>query len=257
MVQLVLTGWENRRVLPADQHVHTQWSADAPAGSMRDACVRAIELGLPGVTFTDHADLTTLVVSDEAAAYIRAIGGTVTDGIFQPPPLEVAGYLDCVEQCRSEFGRSLRIRTGVELSDPHLHPQAAAELAGCGFELIVVSVHSLRRADGFADAADRYADLPDAEVVREGVIARFCRWWRRLAVARLVVSRASARTVPGSRCGASGGCGGRLGHHPLTWSCVLPWGKTAIVSSAAPRTARMRMEFRPGACGLPHGGPLP
>ncbi len=80
--------------LPADQHVHTQWSGDAPAGSMRDACVRAGELGLPGVTFTDHADLTTLVVSGEAAAYIQAIGGTVTDGIFQPPPLgtQAAGF---------------------------------------------------------------------------------------------------------------------------------------------------------------------
>jgi histidinol-phosphatase (PHP family) len=154
-------------MLPADQHVHTQWSLDAPAGSMRDTCVRAIELGLPAVTFTDHADLTTLVVSDEAAAYIRAIGGTVSDGIFRPPPLEVAGYLDCVERCRSEFGDSLRIRAGVELGDPHLHPQAAADLAGCGFELVVGSVHSLRRPDGFADAADRYADLPDAEVVRE------------------------------------------------------------------------------------------
>jgi histidinol-phosphatase (PHP family) len=154
-------------MLPPDQHVHTQWSADAPAGSMRDACMRAIDLGLPGVTFTDHADLTTLVVSDEAAAYIQAIGGTVTDGIFRPPPLEVAGYLDSVERCQAEFGASLQIRAGVELGDPHLHPQAAAELAGRGFELIVGSVHSLRRADGFADAADRYADLPDAEVVRE------------------------------------------------------------------------------------------
>jgi histidinol-phosphatase (PHP family) len=154
-------------MLPRDQHVHTQWSPDAPTGSMRDACVQAIELGLPGVTFTDHADLTTLVVSDEAAAYIQAIGGTVTDGIFRPPPLEVVGYLDCVDRCRSEFGASLQIRAGVELGDPHLHPQAAAELAGRGFELIVGSVHSLRRAGGFADAADRYADLPDAEVVRE------------------------------------------------------------------------------------------
>jgi histidinol-phosphatase (PHP family) len=164
--QFVFTRWDNRRVLPADQHVHTQWSADAPAGSMRETCVRAIELGLPGVTFTDHADLTTLVVSDEAAAWIRAIGGTVTGGVFLPPPLDVAGYLDCVDQCRSEFA-SLRVRAGVELGDPHLHPQAAAELAGRGFELIVGSVHSLRRAAGFADAADRYADLPDAEVVRE------------------------------------------------------------------------------------------
>jgi len=107
-------------MLPGDQHVHTQWSADAPNGSMRDACVRAVELGLPAATFTDHADLTTLVVSDEAAAYIAAIGGRVT-GVYVPPPLDVAGYLDCVEQCRREFGR-LRIRAGVELGDPHLYP---------------------------------------------------------------------------------------------------------------------------------------
>ncbi len=154
-------------MLPADQHVHTQWSADAPHGSMRDACVRAIELGLAAITFTDHADLTTLAVSDDAAAWIRAIGGTVTGGIFEPPPLDVAGYLDCVDRCRSEFGSRLRIRAGVELGDPHLHPQAAAALTSSGFELIVGSVHSLRRPAGFADAADRYADLPDAEVVRE------------------------------------------------------------------------------------------
>jgi PHP domain len=64
-------------VLPADQHVHTQWSTDALQGSMRDACLRAIELGLPAVTFTDHADLTTLVVSDAAAEYVRAVGGQV------------------------------------------------------------------------------------------------------------------------------------------------------------------------------------
>jgi histidinol-phosphatase (PHP family) len=154
-------------VLPADQHVHTQWSADAPHGSMRDACVRAIEVGLPAITFTDHADLTTLVVSDDAAAYIQAIGGTVTGGIFEPPPLDVGGYLACVDECRAEFGSRLQIRAGVELGDPHLHRPAAAALANSGFELIVGSLHSLRRPAGFADAADRYADLPDAQVVRE------------------------------------------------------------------------------------------
>jgi histidinol-phosphatase (PHP family) len=95
---------------------------------MREACVRAVELGLPGVTFTDHADLTTLVVSKDAATYIQALGLQVTGGIFEPPPLEVARYLDCVQQCQREFG-DLRIRAGVELGDPHRHPQQAQELA--------------------------------------------------------------------------------------------------------------------------------
>lgn len=136
------------RMLPADQHLHTQWSADALAGSMREVCARAAELGLPGITFTDHADHTTLVVSDEAAAYIQAIGGTVSGGVFEPRPLDVTGYLDAVDQCRSEFGGKLRIRAGIELGDPHLHSREAAALASAGFELIVGSVHSLRREGG-------------------------------------------------------------------------------------------------------------
>lgn len=134
---------------------------------MREACVRAIEIGLPSVTFTDHADLTTLVVSDDAAEYIRAIGGQVRGSTYRPPPLDVGGYLGCVEQCRPEFAGQLRIAAGVELGDPHWHPEAAAALAGSGFDLIVGSVHSLRREAGFADAADRYADVPPGEVVRE------------------------------------------------------------------------------------------
>jgi histidinol-phosphatase (PHP family) len=140
---------------------------DAPHGSMREACVRAVEIGLPAVTFTDHADLTALVVSDAAAEYIQAVGGQVSDGIYRPPPLDAAGYLDCVKRCRTEFAGRLRITTGVELGDPHRHPEAAAALARGGFELIVGSVHSLRRDAGHADTADRYADVPAAEVVRE------------------------------------------------------------------------------------------
>lgn len=133
---------------------------------MRQACVRAAELGLPGITFTDHADLTTLAVSENAAAYIRAIGGQIADGVYTPPPLDVAGYVGCVRECRQEFS-DLRIRAGIELGDPHLHPQEAARLAAARFDLIVGSVHSLRRDAGYADVADRYADIPDADVVRE------------------------------------------------------------------------------------------
>jgi histidinol-phosphatase (PHP family) len=134
---------------------------------MRQACVRAVEIGLLAITFTDHADLTTLVVSDAAAEYIRSVGGQVSGGIYRPPPLDADGYLGCVEQCRSEFAGKLQIAAGVEFGDPHRHPQAAAALAGSGFQLIVGSVHSLRRPGGFAEAADRYADVPAPEVIRE------------------------------------------------------------------------------------------
>ena len=40
-------------MLPPDNHVHTEWSWDAAAGSMDETCARALELGLPSVAFTD------------------------------------------------------------------------------------------------------------------------------------------------------------------------------------------------------------
>jgi len=42
-------------VLPPDRHVHTEWSWDAPTGSMERTCARALDLGLRSVAFTDHA----------------------------------------------------------------------------------------------------------------------------------------------------------------------------------------------------------
>jgi histidinol-phosphatase (PHP family) len=44
--------------LPADSHVHSEWSWDSPNGSMERTCAQAAELGLPAVAFTDHMDFT-------------------------------------------------------------------------------------------------------------------------------------------------------------------------------------------------------
>jgi histidinol-phosphatase (PHP family) len=44
--------------LPADSHVHTEWSWDAARGSMDRTCVRALELGLRAFALTEHVDRT-------------------------------------------------------------------------------------------------------------------------------------------------------------------------------------------------------
>lgn len=43
-------------MLPADSHVHGEWSWDTPVGSMERSCEQAIALGLPGIAFTEHRD---------------------------------------------------------------------------------------------------------------------------------------------------------------------------------------------------------
>ena len=46
-------------VIPADSHVHSEWSSDFRSGreSMERACARAAQMGLPAAAFTEHLDL--------------------------------------------------------------------------------------------------------------------------------------------------------------------------------------------------------
>lgn len=98
---------------------------------MERSCRRALELGLPGIAFTDHHDLV--------------------HAFEEQHPLDVDGYLECVERCRSGFP-GLRILSGVELGEPHWFPeQTAALLAGGRFDRVLGSVHCLGGPDGAAD----------------------------------------------------------------------------------------------------------
>ena len=44
---------------PPDGHVHSEWSWDAPGGSMQRTCAWAVDIGLACVAFTEHADFTS------------------------------------------------------------------------------------------------------------------------------------------------------------------------------------------------------
>ena len=125
--------------LPADNHVHSQWSHDTgPRASMAAACARAVELGLPAVAFTEHLDFTEWGPGD-------AIGGTgiTPNDQWGPRPFDVDGYLSCVEECRRRFP-SLRIWSGAEAGEPHLFAGSAAAVLSSGrFDRVLGSVHTL------------------------------------------------------------------------------------------------------------------
>ena len=89
---------------------------------MDASCRRALELGLPAIAFTDHADFTD---------YVRA-----QNGIF-----DVHAYLDCVERCRARY-HDLRILSGVELGEPHrFRAEADAILLTGKLDRVLGSVH--------------------------------------------------------------------------------------------------------------------
>ena len=132
-------------MLPPDGHVHTEWSWDADHGSMERSCAHAVDLGLPSIAFTEHADFTRWVIEPEVAAQVRSrrpawIG---PDGRFSPPHLDAAGYLACVQRCREQFP-GLRILSGTELGEPHWHEDDVKAVLGAGtFDRVLGSVHSL------------------------------------------------------------------------------------------------------------------
>jgi histidinol-phosphatase (PHP family) len=120
---------------------------------MERTCARAVELGLPSLTFTEHADLTPWQRGE--------------DGVFRAPELDVAGYAECVRICRERFPQ-LRIGFGVELSEPHWHGDAIAQLLRtAGFERVLGSVHSFNTRDGYLFIDDLFKTLPAHDVVRE------------------------------------------------------------------------------------------
>ena len=111
-------------VLAAESHVHSEWSWDAPDGSMERTCARAVNLGLPAIAFTEHVDYATWAAT--ASDFDERLQGLIRpDGTLSPPELDLSGYLECVQRCRDRF-RELEVFTGVELGEPHRHSDAVA-----------------------------------------------------------------------------------------------------------------------------------
>lgn len=149
-------------VPPPDNHVHTEWSWDAPSeASMARSCEQALAAGLPAVAFTDHMDFTTWADGDRIVA----------ENIDPRPyarmhPLDVTGYLAAVEECRRRYP-DLRILSGAEIGEAHLWGASAGVMvAAAGFDRVLGSVHALP-FDGRLTAADGlFRHMPADEVMR-------------------------------------------------------------------------------------------
>jgi histidinol-phosphatase (PHP family) len=126
-------------VLPADNHVHTEWSYDTSAdASMVRSCEQAIAIGLPSIAFTEHLEFTVGGAGD-------AILDTATDRRWwgRIKPLNVTGYMASIENCRQRFP-GLRILSGVEAGEPHLFGASAGAIVGAhSFDRVLGSLHAV------------------------------------------------------------------------------------------------------------------
>jgi histidinol-phosphatase (PHP family) len=109
---------------------------------MERSCERALELGLPAIAFTEHADWALVHEGQHA--------------------VDLDGYFDAVERCRAQFP-SLRILTGVELGEPHWYPaETAAVLAAAPLDQVLGSIHCIRLDGGMIDAS-QFRGRPDID----------------------------------------------------------------------------------------------
>src|SRR5438270_4541133 len=111
---------------------------------MERSCERAIEIGLPAIAFTDHADFVK-VHPDQYC-------------------VDIVGYLDAVERCRAKF-KNLRILSGVELGEPHWFPEETAAILAAGpLERVLGSVHCVRIDGNVVDGSDFRKQDPSFDI---------------------------------------------------------------------------------------------
>ncbi len=149
-------------MLPADNHVHSEFSWDTgPSASMEQTCHRAVQVGLPAVAFTEHVDFTDWGEHDRPPAGARV--GTRRRVL----PVDVDGYLASIERCRHRFP-GLRILTGIEAGEPHhFAGSVAAVLASGGFDRVLGSLHSIVHDGQLVYANHVFGSLPAHDVVRQ------------------------------------------------------------------------------------------
>jgi histidinol-phosphatase (PHP family) len=90
-------------MVPHDYHIHTHFSCDSDA-SMFSMCKAAVDASIPEIGICEHFDLNP---KDKCAGFFEA-----------------DKWWDELTRCKREFTSLLAIRAGIELSEPHLYPEA-------------------------------------------------------------------------------------------------------------------------------------
>jgi histidinol-phosphatase (PHP family) len=157
--------------LPADSHVHSEWSWDTggpssdAVGRMRATCARAVRIGLPALFFTEHLDVPGTWRAEPRDLMPHQRGFIDDAGRVDFAPLDAVGYLEAVDRMRHEFP-DLRVRTGVELGQPHRVEDQVARLVDLGsLDRVLGSLHTLDLGAGPAEPNTLFREHDPAVVM--------------------------------------------------------------------------------------------
>ncbi len=111
-----------------DSHVHSNFSVDSSIQA-EDACIKAIDLGLAGLAFTDHIDLDL-----QHPQYV-----------FNFDCVARSTYIDTLKQ---NFGNKLHILKGIEIGiQPHIIQESEKIITNFDFDFVICSIHALNKID--------------------------------------------------------------------------------------------------------------
>lgn len=157
--------------LPADSHVHSEWSWDTggprshAVGRMRAMCEQAARIGLGSIYFTEHLDVPDTWRAGPEDLMPHQQGFLNGAGRVDFAPFDADGYLEAVDRMRHEFP-DLRIHTGVELGQPHLTGERASEIVDLGLlDRVLGSLHTLDLGDGPAEPSTLFREHDPADVM--------------------------------------------------------------------------------------------
>lgn len=125
----------------SDSHNHSLCSPDGD-DSVRDMCLRAMELGLYAYTLTDHCECNKY--PDRYRSRVK-------------------NAREVMEAAAAEFSGRLRFYRGIELGQPMQDVQAAEDAVAYGYDFIIGSVHNIRGFEDFffldyTDVEENYID---------------------------------------------------------------------------------------------------
>lgn len=136
--------------IKTDYHLHTSFSGDSTT-PMEDMILKAIELGLTSMCFTEHMDMDYVYVKPEEK------------GMFE---LNTDSYLYELANLKEKYSGKIQLLFGVELGvQPHLRRELAVYAKSFEFDFIIASSHLCNRKDPYYPYF--YENRTDEDAYRE------------------------------------------------------------------------------------------
>jgi len=113
-----------------DSHVHSSFSGDCETPA-REACEKAIDIGLDGIAFTDHLDYDYPDYDDKFL-------------------IDFDRYSHGMDRLKTDYRGKLKVFKGIEVGiQPHVLDESSNLIRKYNFDFVICSVHIIDRQDPY------------------------------------------------------------------------------------------------------------